>query len=158
MKNKFYIYLLILVSMFQLQEILADDNCDTCCTGSNNQDCENTRSKTFFRPRSIIEDVSIYFGESNYNNYRRYLAPDEDPRDEREAKIHLYRGFFYEQSRKSQKLAKFFLPGNKNIISIQENGTGDVGSLWLSTIAPVGQLYSSDLCISPKERSFRFIY
>lgn len=139
--------------MSQLQEIFADDNCDTCCTGSNNNECDNTRSKTFFRPRSIIEDVSIYFGQSNYNNYRKYLAPDEDPIGNKETGIHLYRGFFYEQSRKSDKLAKFFLPGNKNLISIQENGTGDVGSLWLSTIAPDGELYSSDLCISPKREA-----
>lgn len=57
---------------------------------------------------------------------------------------------FYTQSTNSKKLARYFLIDCKESLLVRENGTGDIGSLWLNLIAPIGASYSSTLSMCPK--------
>lgn len=67
-------------------------------------------SKTFFRPRSIIEDVSFFLGLNQYNYYRKYFEPNFcDTKDQRS---HIAVGAFFIKSRPN--FGKYFFSGGIN--------------------------------------------
>lgn len=57
---------------------------------------------------------------------------------------------FYQHSNNKCELGKYFLPGCKNCISFQENGSGDVDPLWLQGISSLTKQYSSMVFLRPK--------
>lgn len=141
--------LLLLISLFGAQ-MLADDSssCDTL-----KSKCCETGSKTFFRPRSFIEDVTFILALNNYNIYRNYYAPFDNNSDDQ--RINIAKGIFYQKSRNNEhKVAEYFLPNNKKCITIKETGPADIDSLWLEVMAPVGSSYSSVLTMDPKRSMF----
>src|SRR5665647_1858413 len=74
----------------------SSESCEIECASS--KQCSG--SKSFFRPRSIIEDVSMYFGLNNYYFHRKYFEPTEletcEPQN-----THLARSVFIQQTRQS---------------------------------------------------------
>lgn len=109
-------------------------------------------SRTFFRPRSAIEDVSLFLGLNNYNLYSKFYAPHESNCEQDNQTVFIAAGAFYQKSTKGEKLARYFLPNNKSCASIKEDGSGDIGSLWFELIAPGKSLYDSTFTLRP-ERS-----
>lgn len=130
-------------------QVVLPDNCNTCNTSSNS--CSD-KSRTFFRPRSEIENVIHYLGFNDYKNYLKYYDPFGNCEDA--PRIHFNAGIFYEKSTRAGTLGKYFTPGNKCSVAIREDGSGDVGSLWLKVIAPLGESYSSDLVLHPHRTVF----
>ena len=132
---RLFFLLLIHQSIF----LLADD-CGQNCAGA---DCQ-PGGKTFFRTRSIIEDVSFFLGLNQYNYYRRYFEPNVcNPRDER---IHLVLGGFFQQSRPN--IGKFFFAGG-----LSPNDTPTAGAIEsIITVAPERKVsgvyfdYHHDFC------------
>jgi len=102
-------YINFLLNIFYLiavnqSSLLFTSSCNQCTSS----DCQ-TDSKTFFRTRSIIEDVSFFLGLNQYNYYRRYFEPDAcDINDER---IHFAMGGFFEKSRPGNNMGRFFFSG-----------------------------------------------
>lgn len=121
--------------------------CENNCASSKNA----CTSKSFFRTRSAIEDVSLYFALNNYYYHRRYFEPTDTRWTDTEQRIHLARGVFYENTvrDKDHNLAKYFLPNHKCKASVREDGSGDIGSLWFRVIAPAGSSYSSEISLCP---------
>lgn len=78
----------------------------------------NGESRTFLRPRSAIEDVSLYLGLNNYNIYRTFYGPQND--NEKTETIFIAAGLFFEKSTNGDKLAEYFLPNNKSCVSIKK--------------------------------------
>jgi len=105
-------------------------------------------SKTTFIPRSISTDQVFELDQTNYyfhqNNETKTTLFSLKP--------------FYQTSCHPQKNARFFLVHNKQCITIQENGTGDVGSLWLNLIAAPPANYQSNLTIKPRRQTAGFIF
>ncbi|MBA3954669.1 hypothetical protein H0X48_05110 [Candidatus Dependentiae bacterium] len=105
------------------------------------------QAKTAFTSRSITYDATY---ELALNNYQIYHPAQNS--------CNGWGTFtltpFYQQSRKSSRLARYFLPNGKNSVSIREDGTGDIDSLWLNLIGPKGTDYSSDVRICPKRRVY----
>ena len=58
----------------------------------------------------------------------------------------------FQKSCNKQDLARYFLPNDNCCIDVEENGSGDVDSIWLDLVAPVGEnsFYSSQVCIEPQ--------
>lgn len=56
---------------------------------------------------------------------------------------------FYQRSFQPQKLASYLLPCKRSVLSVQQNGTGDVGSPWINLVAADGELFSSYVRIQP---------
>jgi hypothetical protein len=56
------------------------------------------------------------------------------------------------QSSQDDDLAQFFLPNCNCSISLKENGSGDVDSLWFNLIGPTEQDYTSKICLDPKRQ------
>ncbi len=106
-------------------------------------------SRTFLRPRSAIEDVSLYLALNNYNIYGTFYNPN-CAHDEKAQTIFIAAGIFGQQSTNGEQLGEYFLPNNKSSISIKEDGSGDVGSLWLELIAADSNLYSSTFTLRPE--------
>jgi hypothetical protein len=55
----------------------------------------------------------------------------------------------YQRSTDAKAIAEYFFPCHKSAISIKEDGTGDVGSLWLNLIAQNGQSFDSTVSMRP---------
>lgn len=50
------------------------------------------------------------------------------------------------------KFAQYFTIDNTAVLDVQENGSGDISSLWFQCVAPTGY-YSSQLCFNPRRRT-----
>lgn len=60
---------------------------------------------------------------------------------------------FYQQSRSAQKVSKYYLPCcNAGKMRVQEDGLGDIGSLWLSLIAADNQQYEGFFTLAPERK------
>jgi hypothetical protein len=102
----------------------------------------NPHSSSFFQPRSITHNATFELALSTFQIYR----------DERSAcsPFSLYLTPFLMQTNNSKLLTRYLLPNNTCALNIQEDGTGNIGSLWLNLVAPPGLNYSSNLCLTPK--------
>lgn len=144
MKKK--ISFLLLLSIFNVH-LFADDS-SSCEVSSCSVD---QGSKTFFRPRALIEDVTYFLALNNYNQYRKHYGPFNNYPDDQ--KINIGKGVVYQKTRDcQQRVAEYFLPNNKQAITIKENGPADVDSLWLTVITPKGSAYSSVLTMNPERK------
>lgn len=57
---------------------------------------------------------------------------------------------YYFKSTKSEKLARYFMPGCKECAVVGQNNTSDISSLWLGIIAPIDTPFESTICIKPR--------
>jgi hypothetical protein len=95
-------------------------------------------------PRSITHNATYELALDNYHIYHH----EDDT-----SAFSFYATPFYTQSNNSSMLARYFLPCDACNLNIQENGSGNVGSLWLNLIAAPGLLYSSTLTIAPVRKA-----
>lgn len=98
-------------------------------------------SSSFMMPRSVTHNATYELALDTYHIYR-------DPTTEYSSYAY-YVTPFYMQSNNSSSVARYFLPNNTSNLNIQEDGTGNIGSLWLNLIAPPGLFYSSTISLSP---------
>ena len=145
-------YLNFLLSFFCLLILnqpyfLFGDDCSERCASSKCQ----TDSKTFFRTRSAIEDVSFFLGLNQYNYYRKYFTPCSSDYDADEENIHVAAGVFFEKSRPNAKnnLGRFFFSGgaDQNNEAAEPNTTESI-----ITVSPERKIigayfdYHQDFC------------
>ena len=52
------------------------------------------------------------------------------------------------------KFSQYFTINNKPVLNVQENGSGDIDSLWFQVISNPGSFYSSNLSFSPERTTF----
>jgi hypothetical protein len=57
---------------------------------------------------------------------------------------------FYQQSTNGKKMATYFFPCDQSSISVKQDGTGNVGSLWLNLMGASGALFDSTIAIRPQ--------
>lgn len=107
-------------------------------------------SKTFFRPRSITQDSTYELATTNYHIYHSAKQGHSH--------FKMYVKPFYQESTNRKALAKYFLPNNQACVSIKEDGTGDIGSLWIDLISPSGTFYSSDICLHPAIKTYGGVF
>jgi hypothetical protein len=114
------------------------------------------RDHTFFSPRDITTDSTYELALTYYDIYHNNSCP--------EPWFNFYVTPLYQKSVKAERLARYFLPNNKETITIAENGSGDVNSLWLNIIAANGSNFSSLFSIRPNrivygaDFNFRFTF
>ena len=109
-QNLNFLFYFFCIFILNQSNFLIADNCNTRCASSK---CK-TDSKTFFRTRSAIEDVSFFLGLNQYNYYRRYFEPDAcDSQDER---VHIAAGAFFEKSHPNARnnVGRFLFSGGSN--------------------------------------------
>lgn len=99
-------------------------------------------SSSFLMPRSLTHNATLELALNNYHIYH-------DQADNC-AVFSIYATPFYMQSNNPKNLSRYLLPNNANCLNIQENGTGNIGSLWLDLVAVPGQSFSSLVTIAPK--------
>lgn len=101
-------------------------------------------SHSLLVPRSISHNATYELGLDNYHIYHH---------GNKKPAFSFYATPFYTQSTNDNALAQYFLPGHASSLNIQENGSGNVGSLWLNLIAEPGLYYSSTVKISPVRKA-----
>lgn len=133
MKIKRILPLLFILAFSIFSQISSFDNNSNCYC-----------SKTFFMPRSIIEDVIFTLNNTNYYNY--YQKEGDT----------CY-GFslsvqpFFQRSIHRSKIARFFLPCNApRPLIVAQDGSGDIGSLWLGLQAAPPQNFKSVISLCPR--------
>lgn len=105
-------------------------------------------SRGLYVPRSITTDNTYSLALSNFDIYHRYDCPTDRPW------VNFYATPFYQESREDCEFGRYFLPNNRSSISVREDGSGDLNSLWFNVIAPTGTSFSSDLSLNPERRLF----
>lgn len=100
----------------------------------------HARSSSFMMPRSVTHNATLELALDTYQIYR-------DPSAACSSYL-FYATPFYMQSNNSKTISRYFLPNNNAVLDIQENGTGNVGSLWLDLVAPPGLFYSSTVSLN----------
>lgn len=118
-------------------------NCGECISnkGSHNS---NDISHTYFNPRQITTNNMLQNNLSLYWWYHDVLCEDDC------AWWAMWVTPFYQRSTKGNKIAPFFFPCRDCSISVKEDGTGDVDSLWLNLIGAPGTSFDSLVSIRPK--------
>lgn len=99
------------------------------------------RSSSFLMPRSITHNATLELALDTYHIYR-------DPSTAC-SPYAFYATPFYMKSNNGNTIARYFLPQNDTVLDIQENGSGNIGSLWLNLVAPPGLFYSSTIRLNP---------
>jgi hypothetical protein len=137
--------LLLLLSFTSFVVAGCFNNCFTSCNTSNN--CGNSCESHQFVPRSISTDL-VYIDSMTY--YQRYFKEREN--------WFIYTGtFLYQKSRKDKKMGAAFLTHNKNQITVNQDGTGDVSAAWLGlSNSNVATPFSATFSISPERKVFGY--
>ena len=105
----------------------------------------DAHSKTTFIPRSIATDQVFELALTNFNVHKNCAQPEFD-----------IKPFF--QTTVGHNLTKFFLMNNQCSLSLSENGTGNVDSLWLRLISAPGTFYQSTITMKPQRRTYGAVF
>ncbi|MEX0848769.1 MAG: hypothetical protein WD055_00910 [Candidatus Dependentiae bacterium] len=111
--------------------VLADCRNDTC------------HSHSVFIPRDITSNnllqhnlTLFWWYRTIFKNHDTFITLQVSP--------------FYQRSTNEDDIARFFLPCNQPSVSVKEDGTGDIGSLWLNLIADANQQFDGSFSLSPQ--------
>jgi len=99
-------------------------------------------SSSFFMPRSVTHSALYELAMTNYDVYHSSSCQG----------FSCYVTPFYIQSTNSSELGQYFLRNNDSSLDVQEDGTGNIGSLWVNLIADPGLSYSSTMKIAPQRK------
>lgn len=105
----------------------------------------HAESSSFLMSRSATHNATLELALDTYHIYR-------DPTTACSS-CEFYVTPFYMQSNNGKKIARSLLPNNDLNLNIQENGSGNICSLWLDLIAPPGLSYSSTITLSPVSKT-----
>lgn len=106
-------------------------------------DC-NVCSHTTFVPRTMAQNSVLELALHNYYSYHMQECVECPPW----ISLQVTAPYFF-KSTKKHELAEYFLPKCKQCITVAQNNTSDVSSLWLGIISPVNSPFSSTFCIRP---------
>ncbi len=111
-------------------------------------------STTVYIPRATIENSALAFALTNYQKYDPYFNNNKN----KHSKTYLRATPFLQKSTHGESIGSLFLPDKKEIITIAEDGSGDINSLWLSITAPKNAVYSSTLTLFPERSSMGALF
>lgn len=118
--------------------------CNDRCISNRGTDNETDMAHSFFNPRQITTNNALQNNLSLYWWYHDVLCEDDC------VWWALWVTPFYQRSMNPQKVATYFLPCQQSCISVKQDGTGSVGSLWLNLMAASGSEFDSVMSIGPK--------
>jgi hypothetical protein len=101
-------------------------------------------SHTYFNSRQITTNNLLQNNLSLYWWYHDVLCEDDC------AWWAVWVTPFYQRSTNGNKIARYFFPCQQDTISVKEDGTGNVGSLWLGLESTIGTSFNSLIAIRPQ--------
>lgn len=122
----------------------SSDSCSS--SSSSSEDCERRcgRSRTILVPRSQTLDAMNELALNNYFIYHNTPCPEDRPF------LHAQLSYFHKQSNNVKHLRNYFLKDNRDDVKVRQNGSGNVGSLWIGI--KNNDDFSSDFSICPKRK------
>lgn len=123
--------------------------CLFCCNNIFGSCISTPIEKTFFRPKPVIEDVSLFLAMNDYRIYQKYLDIPVITNEEqtREENYYFHGALFFTNSRKSQEVKNYFFPNG--IVTSSDNSINEIQNY---VICPTRQLvgiclnYHQDFC------------
>lgn len=139
------IILLLLLSVYA-QTVMAS------CTDLCNPDlCANTCTicaHTTFVPRLMSQNLVLEDALFFYNQFHLSCCDSECPPW---VSLQIAAPYYF-KSTKSDRLARYFMPGCKECAVVAQNNTSDISSLWLNVFSSPNTPFQSTICIEPKRR------
>lgn len=120
--------------------------CTTLSEGMCSTSC-NICSHTTFIPRTMAQNSVLELGLHNYYSYHTPECGECPPW----ISVQATAPYFFKSTKKHQ-LAEYFLPNCKECITVAQNNTSDISSLWLGIISPANAPFSHTLCLRPTRR------
>lgn len=146
-------FLITLIHVCAMSLAYAADPCGTCnvqvqpqpvaCISNKHTTNDPDITHSFLKPRAITSNNVFHHNLGLYWWYHDVLCETD------EFWWMLEVTAFYQRSTDARGLAQYLFPCNKCALSIKENGTGDVGSVWLNLVAPIGESFSSYITMRP---------
>lgn len=99
-------------------------------------------SHSFFSPHQITTNSTYELALNNYLIYNNSGMKDA-------CWLDFFAMPLYQKSTKAREFSKYFLPNNKSSITVKEDGTGDVDSIWFGVVGPNNTSFSSMFEIRP---------
>jgi hypothetical protein len=106
----------------------------------------NICAHTTFVPRTMAQNSVL---ELALHNYYQYHLPCCDGECPPWVSLEVTAPYYF-KSTKSDRLARYFLPKCQECVTVGQNNTSDISSLWLSIAAPIDTPFESTICIEPK--------
>lgn len=129
------ILMLVMFFLF-LCNTLSEGMCSTAC---------NICSHTTFVPRTMAQNSVLELALHNYFTYHMPCCSECPPW----VSVQVTAPYYF-RSTKSHDLAEFFSPNCNECITVAQNNTSDISSLWLGIISPVNAPFSSKICLRPQ--------
>jgi len=128
------------------------DCASACGACPSNKGChDDGGSHSYFKPRQITPNNMLLDNLAMYWWYHDVLCESDN------TWYMLHVSPFYQRSTHGKEIANYFLPCKQSCVSVKEDGSGDIGSLWLNLIAGDDELFDACLCLRP-ERSVAGAY
>lgn len=138
------LFLLTLITGITILANNSNDSCTAC-------GCDDLAPKTFFTPRQVTFDPTM---ELALNNWLFYHTGTPDNNDCAGTYFFSIDPFYMKSlsscDSEDGNIAGHFLGCGIEGFKLREDGTGDVGSLWVELISPTGESYESHVCIDPQ--------
>ncbi len=119
-------------------------SCNDGCISNKGCEFDCDISHTFFKARQTTTNNMLQDNLSLYWWYHDVLCEDDC------AWWTMQVTPFYQRSTNGKQVAQYFLPCKQSCIEVKEDGTGDVGSLWLNLIAADDAQFNSVVSIRPQ--------
>jgi hypothetical protein len=106
--------------------------------------CDNScHSHSAFVPRDITSNNLLQHNLTLFWWYRTIFKNHD-------AFITIQTSPFFQRSTNGSQIARFFLPYQQCNATVKEDGTGDIGSLWLNLIAQNGRSFDGSFTLNPQ--------
>lgn len=143
--KKFFMGLLLLLS---ISAHAAAPSCEDLCNPDLCANICNICAHTTFVPRLMSQNLVLEDALFFYNQFHLPCCDSECP-----PWISLQIAApYYFKSTKSNRLARYFMPGCNECAVVGQNNTSDISSLWLGIIASPETPFESTICIEPKRK------
>ena len=111
--------------------------CSTAC---------NICAHTTFIPRTMAQNSVLELALDDYYEYHKPCCDSECPPW---VSLEVTAPYYF-KSTNSHRLARYFLPKCQECVTVGQNNTSDISSLWLGIAAPIATPFQSTICIEPK--------
>ncbi len=110
---------------------------------------EDATSLSILIPRGFTTDTVLELALSNYRLFHNDYIDRSYKKPKHWCAYTMQNTYFYQESTNTCDLARYFFPNNDITVTINQNGTGDIGSPWIDLIGRDGGNYSASMNILP---------
>lgn len=109
----------------------------------------NAHSRTILIPRAFTTNATLENMLSNYRVWHSAHAHNFYKIPKWNAMFTMQTTYFYQESTNRKRLEEYFFPNDIEQLSVNQDGTGTIGSPWLGLVAASGKNFAAALNLRP---------